>query len=133
MSVNMTDVEKAMDAFLEDTALAFLFDAQDKIVQNGSIASGHLVDSAKPIFAPLSKTVLFDTPYSDIVEFGSQPHMPPVDPLIQWAMLKFGQDREEATKTAWAVAKSIEQVGTEPHPFVRPTLDRLLYGGKKVD
>lgn len=38
---------------------------------------------------------------------------PPIEPLVKWAMVKFGVDRDEATPIAFAVQKKIAAVGTE--------------------
>ena len=59
--------------------------------------------------------------YGKYVEFGSPPHMPPVDALKGWAQRKLGDE-----KLAWAVAMGIKKRGTRPHPFIRPTYNNEL-------
>lgn len=56
-----------------------------------------------------------DAPHAWVVEHGSRPHMPPVEPIALWARRKFGLSEKEALSVAWAVAKTIEQRGTAPH------------------
>jgi hypothetical protein len=56
--------------------------------------------------------------YADAVETGSKPHRPPAGPdssLAQWCEMK--------GLNVWAVAKSIERKGTQPHPYIQPTYD----------
>jgi hypothetical protein len=59
-------------------------------------------------------------PYADAVETGSRPHRPPAGPdsaLAQWCELK--------GLNVWAVAKSIERKGTQPHPYIEPTYQTI--------
>lgn len=56
-----------------------------------------------------------DAPHAWMVEHGSAPHMPPVEPIALWAKRKFGLTEKEALSVAWAVAKTIEKRGTPPH------------------
>lgn len=51
--------------------------------------------------------------YAVPVELGSKPHMPPVQPLVDWAAQKFGLTEEEAKTAGWAIAMKIKAKGTE--------------------
>lgn len=57
------------------------------------------------------------------LEYGTPPHMPPVDALKGWAKRKLGDE-----KLAWAVAYSIKRRGTRPFPFIRPTFNNEVTG-----
>lgn len=50
--------------------------------------------------------------YSEPIEFGARPHMPPVDAIAPWA-IAHGID-------PWVLAYHIKKHGTEAHPFMRP-------------
>jgi len=52
------------------------------------------------------------------IEFGTPPHMPPVDALKGWARRKLGDE-----DLAWALAYAIKRRGTRPYPFIRPTFN----------
>ena len=52
-------------------------------------------------------------PHIAAVELGTRPHRPPVQPLADWAKLKFGADDAEATRIGHAVAAKIAARGTE--------------------
>lgn len=67
--------------------------------------------------------VVFDAPHSAAIEFGSEPHHPPVEPLIGWAQRKLGLSHKEAKRAGWAIAKKIFKEGTDPKPFLRPAMD----------
>lgn len=63
-------------------------------------------------------------PHALHVELGTKPHMPPVDPLVDWVKAKFGVDPEEAERIAWGVARKIAAKGTEgQHMFANALAD----------
>lgn len=57
------------------------------------------------------------------LEFGTPPHMPPVEALEGWAERKLG-DKD----AAWALALHIKRFGTRPYPFIRTTFNNELSG-----
>lgn len=59
--------------------------------------------------------------YAVAVELGTKPHMPPVEPLINWARQKLGVRGKEAESAGWAVARKIAARGTEGHFMFRDT------------
>ena len=65
--------------------------------------------------------------YADIVEFGRTPgSMPPVKVLFPWVLQKIGGlDEKEVQRIAFAVAKKIEEKGTEPQRYIRATLHKM--------
>lgn len=50
--------------------------------------------------------------YAEPVELGTDPHMPPVAPLVRWSEVVLGLSGPAAVSAAWAVAKSISRRGT---------------------
>ncbi len=56
--------------------------------------------------------------YAAAHEYGSKPHMPPVDALKTWAKRHLGSE-----KKAWPLALSIKRKGTKAYPFMRPAFD----------
>ncbi len=50
--------------------------------------------------------------YAVAVELGSRPHMPPVQPLIDWARHKLGLGGGEAKRAGFAIARKISRKGT---------------------
>ena len=50
--------------------------------------------------------------YAEPVELGTKPHMPPVQPLVEWAEVVLGLDEAKAQKAAWAIALKIARKGT---------------------
>jgi len=96
-----------------------------------------------------------DVPYIGVLESGSRPHRPPMMPIIEWVVRKFGlnlelidaggsdEDGKKAMKRAkksfesikdvpWrtyrfalAIVEKIEREGSEPHYMVKNNLDKL--------
>lgn len=50
--------------------------------------------------------------YAVPVELGTKPHMPPVEPLVDWAKQKLALNETQARSAAWAIAKTIARRGT---------------------
>lgn len=69
--------------------------------------------------------VATDKPYAPFVELGTQPHMPPIQPLIDWVRAKTGERGEDARSHAFAIAHTIRVRGTKPQPVWRATYERL--------
>lgn len=60
-------------------------------------------------------------PYAQYVEFGTRPHTPPIQPLIDWAKVKFGLTDAGAKSAAFAIRSKIAKKGTQPNPVWRLT------------
>ncbi|MCK5216586.1 MAG: hypothetical protein KAJ93_02295 [Methanosarcinales archaeon] len=111
-----------LDAGLMDVAELILADSQDKVpVDEGMLKkSGHINDEF------LNKEVVYDAPYSVFVEFGTSPHMPPLQPIEEWVRRKrgdLGVKDSEIKKVARAIQMKISKYGTDPKPFLRPAYD----------
>ncbi|MBS7539756.1 HK97 gp10 family phage protein [Ancylobacter lacus] len=50
--------------------------------------------------------------YAQPVELGSRPHMPPVEPLVDWVRRKLGKRGKEGRGIAFAIARKIAKEGT---------------------
>lgn len=111
-----------LDAGLMDVAELILADSQDKVpVDEGMLKkSGHINDSY------LNKEVVYDAPYAVFVEFGTSPHMPPLQPIEDWVRRKrgdLGVKDSDIKKVARAIQMKISKYGTDPKPFLRPAYD----------
>lgn len=60
--------------------------------------------------------------YALPVELGARPHMPPVEPLVDWVRRKLGKGGKEGRGVAWAVARKIAKKGTPAHHMFRDGL-----------
>lgn len=91
---------------------------------------------------PRTAEVVADAPHAAILEVGSRPHLPPLQPLIDWVrrhvkVLKLssglGRDSrgrfrsvtdEQIVETAIAIQHAISVRGTRPRWYMRSTLEK---------
>lgn len=76
------------------------------------------------IFAQLEgeAEAVFEAPHAAAVEFGTEPHYPPVGPLIVWARNKLGLSPKKAKRAGYAIQQKIFKEGTLPQPYFRPAI-----------
>lgn len=89
----------------------------DKGTSGGLLGSGHL------IVTDTGAEVIYRAPHAEPVEYGSIPHMPPVEPLVRWAQRKLRLKPEEAQKAGWAIAMKIKKEGTSARRYIRDSVD----------
>ena len=95
----------------------------------GELARSFIAD--RPLVGPLGVSSKIGSPldYAPAVEFGARPHMPPVEPLKDWAQSKLGLSPLEADRAAWRIAWKIKHHGTEGAHMVQ---DALAAGQKTL-
>lgn len=86
----------------------------------GSISAREPIVLADTVLGMVGSPLNYAVP----VEIGSKPHMPPVQPLIDWAEHKLGADPAEAIGIGFAVARKIKKHGTEGVHMFEKALDR---------
>lgn len=70
-----------------------------------------------------------DAPHATFMEHGTRPHMPPLKPLVLWAVRKFGVSEKEAYPIARSVQLKISKDGIEPRHFMKnsiPEIERVM-------
>lgn len=63
--------------------------------------------------------------YAPHVEFGTKPHMPPLQPIMDWLAAKVGSSGKELRDHAERIAWSIYAHGTKANPVWATTFNRL--------
>jgi hypothetical protein len=111
--------------------------AEDTPVDEGVARAGWQVQRT-----PDGAELFNDVPYAGILEAGSRPHRPPLRPILEWVVRKFGLDLNNdggsrrsfeslddvprnTMALAMAVVQKIEDEGTEAHWMVKNNLDEL--------
>lgn len=130
---------KKLDAALNDMA-DFIGTESDRILRSddgGSFDTGFLANSLvvdKERF--LYKEVGYSAEYAPFIEYGTNPHFPPLGVIYGWLMRKRGDLKLKYNKKkttvlngitynkdildiAWAIAYKMSKEGTEEHPFLR--------------
>ena len=121
-----TNIDEVLDKALDLIADEIFSLSQENIIKNGSFDQGTLLRSGNVIRNKLEKQIVYSVPYAVAVEFGSAPHMPPVDPLIGWVGRKLGKSGKEGKSIGWAIAKKIQKEGQIARPFLRPALEQIM-------
>lgn len=121
--------------------------------------TGALIESGIKVIEPreLNFWYGYTAPHAVFVEFGTDPHWPPPVPIYEWCrrrlqktgrrlddtngnaeylfLLLSGKVRKrlsEAEKTFKGVYRHIGMNGTEPHPYMRPSLEAMIAEGNEI-
>jgi hypothetical protein len=145
---------KKVGGFIEDFLDKVLMYALENLEKNESWVTGHLAKSGRVEISKammyIEGELLFGAPYAAYVEFGTRPHAAPLgpslpedqsstpdlttNPLDYWSWKKGETDIIPCwlgnkfygfhTSLGWGVWKKILGRGSDPHPYLRPALDK---------
>lgn len=107
--------EVLFDKAIKNSILSIQRDAIIKAPVN----TGALRSSIQSGFEPLVGVLEVLSPYGAVMEYGTQPHFPPLDEIKKWCLLKFGTDAP-----AFAIAKKIAREGTKARPYLGPAIEK---------
>jgi hypothetical protein len=132
-------INEASQEGLKEVALDILADATSTLKQNGNIATGKLINSAK--VEPQkdnSVDVGYFADYASAIEFGRKSGAPPrIKDIYEWIKKKgiadtytaSGKRRKrsvdyeaKAKGLAFAIARSIGKLGTKARPYLYPAM-----------
>lgn len=121
--INENDMKKIISAECQEIATQILSESQQNIIDNGTSDEGTLLKSGGVTLGSTESSVVYDAPHAEPIEYGANPHFPPVDALKGWVRRKLGITGEKnITNTAYAIAKSISDNGLEAQPYVEPAI-----------
>lgn len=127
IEVDESSFASVVDKAIRDIADEVFTKSQENLVQMEAVDTAMLLKSGnvKKITDGHYRIGYF-APYAEFVEFGSEPHMPPIEPLVGWVKrnLKVSSD-SEARSVAFAVAQSIAKHGIQPRPYLRNALEAV--------
>lgn len=115
------EVENKIKKAVLTTAYRVQSKAKHNIRNNGTTNTGRLTNSIGVKFDEftLVARVGAEAHYAPYVEYGTAPHMPPIEPLKDWARLKLGDE-----SAGYPVALKIAREGTDPQPFLEPAVEK---------
>lgn len=90
------------------------------------VNTGRLRASIRPLYyrGGLSSEVGTDVFYAPFVEFGTEPHWAPIEPLKYWAAQKMRRRKNaNPDSLAYAAQKKIAREGNTPQPFLFPAYE----------
>lgn len=125
MTDNFQIVLNEIDSLLNDYIDRVFELSQVNLVEDGKSDTGMLLKTANINRGYLQKTIVYPMEYAEYVEYGRHPgSFPPIEPIQKWCMRKLGMEEKEANKTAWAIAKAIEQRGIAPSQFLQRAIEQ---------
>jgi hypothetical protein len=120
--IDEEDFNKKLNLALEGIKFDLVDSMQNKLTQeHGRDTSALSASIPANSFVEGADIIIGMAEHGAYVEFGTLPHMPPVDELEGWAMRKLG-DKD----LKWALAYAIKKRGTRPYPFIRTTFQNEL-------
>lgn len=110
------------DELANDVADFIMTKASENLIANDSVDTGFLLRSARKEKTFGGVKIIFDCPYAEEVEMGSEPHRVPFNAIFKWAVRKLRLSEKEAQSVTWAIIKKIEKEGIRERPYVRPAV-----------
>jgi hypothetical protein len=97
----------------------------DNATPHPAVNTGRLRQSARAESNPMGASVVVDAPHAAIINDGTRPFRPPLAPLVEWVVRKFGVDEADAYPIAKAVQDKIAAEGIEPRFYFDKAMKRI--------
>jgi len=118
VDVTAQDVLEAHRSRLKDAAdLGFAVSREEVPVDTGTLKQSGFA----PEFRGEDIVFGYTAEYAEDMEYGTEPHRPPVDPLVRWAE-RIGKDPGFGV---WVATEKIPEDGINAQPYLRPAADRM--------
>jgi hypothetical protein len=118
IDVTAQDVLEAHRSRIKDAAdLGFAVSQEEVPVDTGTLKQSGF----PPEFRGDDIVFGYSADHADDMEFGTEPHSPPVEPLMRWAE-RIGRDPGFG---AWVANVKIPEEGISEQPYLRPAADRM--------
>lgn len=125
---------------IKDITDSFVNELKAKLESNGTNASGELSKSINGIVKFDGKYLIVSirlNEYWKYIEYGTNPHFPPVDKIREWIRVKPVLPRPLASgklptenQLAYLIGRKISRFGTKPKPFLNNTKEEFDLVGK---
>lgn len=109
---------------------------KEKLTEDNRIASGRLISSVNSKVVVNDNEFIVELNLEDwwkFIEYGTKPHMPPVNRILEWVTVKRILPTPMANgklpteqQLAWMIAKKIEREGTEGTPNLTESIDEMV-------
>ena len=109
---------------------------KEKLTEDDRIASGRLISSVNSKVVVGNNEFIVELSLEDwwkYIEYGTRPHMPPVNKILEWVRVKrilptpMSNGKLPTEKQlSWMIAKKIERVGTEGTPNLTDSIDEMV-------
>lgn len=117
--INLENVFSTLEEYAREVRNKY----QDNLITNNRIASGNLLNSVE--YQVVYNGVEYEVQlrlqdYWKYIEYGTRPHFPPMDKILEWVMVKPVLPRPDANgriptpkQLAYLIARKISRKGTE--------------------
>lgn len=126
--INLNNVMEVLEQYAQEVRNTY----QDKLIQDDRIASGDLLNSVE--YQVVRNGMTYEVQlrledYWKYVEYGTKPHFPPMDKILEWIRVKpvlprpnENGDLPTPQQLAFLIARSISEHGTEGTEDLEETL-----------
>ena len=126
--INLSNVLAVLEQYAQDVRNSY----QDRLIQDDKVASGDLLNSVE--YQVVQNGMVYEVQlrlqdYWKYVEYGTKPHFPPVDKILEWIKVKpvlprpnDKGDLPTPQQLAYAIATNISKHGTEGTEDLEETL-----------
>ncbi len=133
LKLEIPKIEEAVVKGIQSAALRLEGMIIEEIEEAKAVATSELKGSVDTKMDQYGATTGPDAPHAPFIEFGTRPHFPPLQPILDWVKVKgIASDEDEALEIAIRIVKSIGKKGTEPRRVVGKAFARLK-GDKIVE
>lgn len=122
MIIECDSIEEGLMKVAQFLGAEILSESQNNLKEYDAIDTGQLLQSGSIRLTEDGCVVSYDINYADYIEYGTDPHWVPIEPLIEWARHK-GKDES----FAYIVQKKIAKYGTDPKPYMRDAIDKVIH------
>ena len=126
VTIEAKSFEEGLMKVIEFLALEIETEANNLLIEHGNVDTGELINSSEIIKAPKSVSVKWSAEHTSYVEYGSDPHYPPFEPIFRWVKRKLGVGDKEAEAIAYGIINKIGKYGQEPKPFIIPAIYKVV-------
>lgn len=124
------DLEDAVTKGLRSAAargVGFVVEEIENAKPYPAVDRGELRSSARVEMVEGGARIEVDAPHAAIIEYGTRPFRPPVEPLAEWALRKgIADDEDEAMEIAWAIASKFAAEGIFPRGYFAKAMQRTF-------
>ena len=126
--INLNNVMEVLEQYAQEVRNRY----QDRLIQDDRIASGDLLNSVE--YQVVRNGMTYEVQlrledYWKYVEYGTKPHFPPMDKILEWIRVKpvlprpnENGDLPTPQQLAFLIARSISEHGTEGTEDLEETL-----------
>jgi len=144
------NTNRIINKFLDDIADDIFARSQEYVAVDESTLkkSGHIERKF------MNKAIIYDAPHAEYLEYGTRPHWPPIQPIVDWChrvlnlpyatkkadrtrgfragkRLVFseasGAKEGTAEQVGFLIARKIAEKGTEPQSYLRKSLEEVIF------